>query len=411
MRNAVFIQLREPEAEEADWIGTSASGMLEPSTHRDSLSDLAGKLEGKQVIVMIPGTEVFITRADIPTRNRQRLLKAIPYALEEQLLEDVERMHFAVGARDAGGHIPVVILPQERMQQWQALLSKHHIHAHAIIPATLCIPWQSGQWSAMIDETGCMVRTGKDAGFCTDHEPFAELCALALESSTSRPEQLVLYQQIASLDSAALPALLEQFKVKVIEQGAEQPALQRLAQSWLKAPCINLLQGEFSQSSSTRKLIRPWYPAAATLLLLLGTQLVMHLTELYTLNRKSSALQTEIEQLFRQTLPEVKRIVQPRTQMEQTLRALQGGQREEILGFLPLLDKSGYLLKETPNLQLTGLRFQGGKLDIELTINNLQSLEQMKTRIEKSGLQAEIRSATRSGQQVTSRMRIWETRS
>ena len=48
-------------------------------------------------IVIVPSEDVLVTTVTLPKMNRSRLLQAIPYALEEQVIEDVDTMHFAAG--------------------------------------------------------------------------------------------------------------------------------------------------------------------------------------------------------------------------------------------------------------------------------------------------------------------------
>lgn len=73
-----------------------------------------------------------------------------------------------------------------------------------------------------------------------------------------------------------------------------------------------------------------------------------------------------------------------------------------------MLGKSGTVLKDVQGLELGGISFRGGRLDLDLKIPNLQSLDQLKqTLAERSGLEVEIQSATTgSDQRVQSRLRI-----
>ena len=56
---------------------------------------LAGAAE---IVVLVPGEDVLLTEARLSARNRAQLLQALPYAVEEQLLDPVEDLHFAATA-------------------------------------------------------------------------------------------------------------------------------------------------------------------------------------------------------------------------------------------------------------------------------------------------------------------------
>ena len=93
--------------------------------------------------------------------------------------------------------------------------------------------------------------------------------------------------------------------------------------------------------------------------------------------------------------------------MQQQLDKLQG-QQGAGGGFLSLLGQSGAVLKDMDGVEVSGATFRAGRLDVELTVNNLQLLDQLKQSLMESGrLSVEIQSATTGrDQRVQSRLRI-----
>ena len=127
----------------------------------------------------------------------------------------------------------------------------------------------------------------------------------------------------------------------------------------------------------------------------------------YRLGNESKQLSAQIEETFRKALPGSKRIVNPRVQMQQQLDSLQrragiGG------GFLSLLGQSGAVLKGMQGVEISGVSFRGGRLDMDLVVANLQLLDQLKQALMQPGrLDVEIQSATTGkDQRVQSRLRI-----
>ena len=47
------------------------------------------------------------------TAGRQKLLRAVPYAMEEQLSDDIENLHFALGPDLYDGIYPVAVTDPE----------------------------------------------------------------------------------------------------------------------------------------------------------------------------------------------------------------------------------------------------------------------------------------------------------
>jgi general secretion pathway protein L len=127
----------------------------------------------------------------------------------------------------------------------------------------------------------------------------------------------------------------------------------------------------------------------------------------YRLSRERDQLNAQIEETFRKALPETKRIVNPRVQMQQQLDSLQrragaGG------GFLSLLGLSGSVLKGMQGVEISAATFRAGRLDVDLTVANLQLLDQLKQALMQPGkLDVEIQTATTGkDQRVQSRLRI-----
>ncbi|MGB5338967.1 MAG: type II secretion system protein GspL, partial [Gammaproteobacteria bacterium] len=130
--------------------------------------------------------------------------------------------------------------------------------------------------------------------------------------------------------------------------------------------------------------------------------------ESYRLSQQQKALTAQIEQLYKQTFPNAKRVVNARAQMEQQLKQLQRQTGTGQTDFIVLLGETGSILKRTQGVEISSASFRDGRLDLELAADNLQILDKLKQELVASGrLQAEIQSATtEAGQKVKSRVRV-----
>ena len=119
MPEYLVIRIDQHQIQIADWIAVDASGVRcsDPST--GTLQDAAADVGEREVIVLVPSSEVLTTSVDIPVKGT-RLLAALPFALEENLAQDIEDLHFAAGIRRANGRTPVSIVAHERMEEWLA---------------------------------------------------------------------------------------------------------------------------------------------------------------------------------------------------------------------------------------------------------------------------------------------------
>src|ERR1700687_202408 len=81
-------------------------------------ANLAALAMGKEVIVIVPGEDVLLVHAKLPKMNRSRFLKVLPFALEEQLIDEVETLHFALAETQDTGDLAVAVVRQQKMQEW-----------------------------------------------------------------------------------------------------------------------------------------------------------------------------------------------------------------------------------------------------------------------------------------------------
>jgi type II secretion system protein L len=70
-------------------------------------------------IVIIPSEDVLLTQVNIPAKVKgQQRMQAIAAMLEEELLQDVDQLHFAAGKIDSQGNIPVAVINKATLAQW-----------------------------------------------------------------------------------------------------------------------------------------------------------------------------------------------------------------------------------------------------------------------------------------------------
>ena len=98
MAGQLFIRLDSPSPGLASWMVEGEITM----SGEGKLTAAAALASGRRVIVLVPGSDVLLVQAAVPTRKRERVLQAIPFALEDQLAGDVERLHFAIARRSNG---------------------------------------------------------------------------------------------------------------------------------------------------------------------------------------------------------------------------------------------------------------------------------------------------------------------
>lgn len=377
------------------------------SVHQGTLSEAAAALSGRRITVLVPGSSVLLASVTLPVRQRQRMLQALPYVLEEQLAGDVESLHFAAGQRGKDGAVSVAVVAREQMEQWLQALQLVGVQIHAMIPETLALPYNPEEWSLVLSGTTTWLRQGRMQAHVLEAGQAAELLELALNNANEAPARIRLYRD-ASVKGELLTQIehcCQQASV-TCEQEEYSDLLQLFACSFRASPPdLDLLQGRYSRREHLGKAWRPWR-AAAVLALLVAAVQGLHVGAHYRqLQREDALLGQEIEQLYLQTFPDARKVVNPRLQMEQRLRALKQGARGQEL--IRMLSAAGSALRQQAGVEFRALHYRTGELEFVLYTPDLQTLDKLKQDLLATGtLLVEISSANSTGNRVEGRMQI-----
>jgi general secretion pathway protein L len=406
MRNTLLLR-KDPGNESVwHWLQLDDKGRPQGSIHAGALSDAASEASGQRIVVLVSGADCLLTRVSIPGGSRQKLLRAVPYALEEQISEEVENLHFAVGSTQVDDAWPVAVINKQFMDELTEDFSEAGLDVQQVTPEVLALPYSDDETSVLVENDVALVRTDSTTGFAVDSDNLGILLAAQMTDDESALSPLRLFVREDSL-RADMMELVGETRV---EPFTGDP-INVFAQG-LDTRSINLLQGAYSRSRDWAALLRPWRATAALLVAGILVSNVVMGVDYFRLNKESEQLRAQIEQTFKEALPETRRIVNPRIQMQQQLDKMQR-QQGAGGGFLSLLGQSGSVLRGKEGVEVSAATFRAGRLDVELTVSNLQLLDQLKQALMESGrLSVEIQSATTGkDQRVQSRLRIEGVRS
>src|SRR3974390_891530 len=114
---------------------------------------------GRRVCVLVSGTDVLLADPEVPVKGGAKLQQLVPYALEEQLAEDIEELHFALGKRAAESfRVPVAVVARALLDQWLAQLRGAGIEPAAVYAESELLPENPGQAVALLEADTVCVR-------------------------------------------------------------------------------------------------------------------------------------------------------------------------------------------------------------------------------------------------------------
>ena len=370
-------------ADEAEWLRPDGE------VQRGPLADLSSQSDGARQILVAPSEAVTLHRLALPSRKRSTWARAVPFALEDYLVEDIETLHFALGGAVDGGYLPVAVVDRILLSAWLETCDQAGLTPAAVVPDSLLLPWQNDEWSVLLEARRALVRTGRWEGFATERDNLALLLAQALaEAGETKPRRLRVW--------GAPATELAETGVELSPEDTPIEPLALFASGYQPATVLNLLQGGYSRQAHWGRWLRPWRAAAALAGMTLLVQIAGQVYDHWRLQREVTALRTEIERTFKDALPEATRIVNPKVQMETRLRELapSGGS-----GFLELLYQGAQPLAHFPNVTLRGLGYRDGQLDLALEGGDPAVLDRLRQQFDRQpGLRMDMRTTQREGQ-------------
>lgn len=373
MRQRLVIRLNSDPAGTVHWIRLDADGRPEGHAESGSLAAAAAAAEGRRVVGLVPTADLLLLTARIPTRSRQKAMQAVPFALEDQVADDIDSLHFALGGAEGDGGLAVAVIARDKLQGWLQACQGAGLEPDQLYPDVHALPLEPEAWTVLVEGDRFAVRTAPQLGFSGDLDYLEVLLQGALdEAGEAGPKQLVVY-------SAEGPVAFAGSEIPV-DNREPGHTTEMLATGLDERAAIPLRTGPYARRRSLGVHWQRWRVAA---ILLAGWVLVdtgAAYLEQWRLGRQLSAVEREIEQTYRQAFPTNGPVLNPRLQMESRLTALRK-QAGADAGLLKLLDSVGPILRADAKVQLVGLNWRNQDLDLELTAPSTQAIDELNQRL------------------------------
>ena len=418
MAEYLVIRIGQSADKPVQWIAVDASGARRSPPGTGPLQQATADIGERKVIVLVPGTEVLTTTIDIPVRGG-KLQAALPYALEEFLAEDVDKLHFAAGTRRSSGRIPVSVVSREKLAGWLSHLAAAGIRPASVIAENYGLARIPGTISMLIAENGILINDGADNELVMqDVSPGDALAAIgALDNATAAetdksdpgpamPRHLLVYcepgiDERYELDWMAMRNELESVDVNLLPDGV----MPRLAVTVATGAGVNLLQGQFGRKTEYAGLFQPWKYAAVLLLTFFVVAVAGKAASYYSLTRQEAAYRQQFNEEYRQTAPGAPAVEDPASVVA-SLRARTGRTATPQL-FLQSLEHLSRALAENSEARIDAISYRAGVIDIRISAPNVSMLDSIQRTIGESGrFTASIQSTDQDGERINSRMQI-----
>lgn len=335
---------------------------------------------GQRLFLVFASADVLMTRVRLTRKQAKQFQRALPYLLEDDLLEPPEQLWYA-WSRPTGDDYPVLACDRGALAQLRS-------------------------W--------CLEQGVELAGASSDASLLAHRAPLRLADEHS---VLLLPDEAQALtvtpaEEASVRAALAPAEEDWDEITGRADVLEALAQGRTRNQYVELLHGEMRPpvvGGDQNWSWRQWRPlagfAAAALVLicaLLGVQQ-------WRYEKAAEQVRQSSSELYKELFPRDRATARLRAQFHQRLDSLGGGGRAGR-GFLDLMAGVGDILAEYRSQGVTTRRLQynqrEGNLQLELRADGYEAVEEVRKQLADQGLKAEIATARDDGDGVTARLRV-----
>lgn len=385
-----------------EWLRLAADTVDDNAEYAVGDAERLQEETGSESLVLIaPADKIGLRVFEFEASERKLLRQTVPYSLEDDLIDDVESLHFALGhINDA--RVDVAFVERDSVAEWRAQCAEQGLELQQVISELQLLPYQPDCWTLVVGDELWRIRYGVSQGFAMEADSAALALQLLLDNAAQPPAQLLVYANGADRDAIVnqLPELL-----RGLVSWQDDDYWTMVARAFRQGPePINLLQGEFAVSLPWKKWWGFWKTTAILVAAAVVVNIVFKVVSIQVLEHRNLQLRADTEQAYRQAIPRGA-VIRPEQQLRRQVEGLRGGSGER---FMPLLDRIATVLASVPGLQLQTLNYSGNQGEVRVTLlaNGFNDVEVARSSLEKAGLQAELGGSNSEGAKTRARLRI-----
>jgi len=207
----------------------------------------------RRIVALVPSEQVLLLDTPRMSAQRTQFLKAVGFALEDQLASPVEDLHFAIPERLDAARVTVAIVARDVLRAWLARLAADRIRPDVLIPETLAVPAGSSG-TVVLEEERAFLRNSSTAVACDFAGVPQWLEILAADQADAFMPEVRDFRAAIPL---RLPGKVGHYHAR------QRDPLAYFAAQLPAEPALNLLQGEFAPAHRGAPARRLWRNAAA----------------------------------------------------------------------------------------------------------------------------------------------------
>lgn len=381
---------------------------VDNAIHTGDINLLQETVKGRWVSLILPGQKIVSKRLVADIKDRNQLIKILPFEIEDNVVDPIENMHFHYGPVENG----MIALAYGKLDWISECIHEIEDLECEVIQCSadyLQLPRSEGEelsWTLLFENGQLTALIAKDEGFVIEKG----MATLFLEAAATRaiPKKVELFAE----NEDALIELKSLLPNSVIDSEDLQLE-ERIADYWGLLSPSQALRGNFRTGRLARKLpFAKWWDdyripiigAAAAFLLAIGATWLGQ--QKADEQRKTIFAQTD--EIFRQVVPSGK-INDPHRQLRGMLgKSTSSG--DGTSNAVHLIASVGPAIGAIGSVSVKSFRYSGSKKQLQMNVegNSYQDFESLRKKITDVGFEVEIKSQSAHGDVFQAQLRVSE---
>ena len=398
----------DPEQPRYSWVLQDALGDTRAKGAADSREVIEQTLvqnatEEVELIGLIPADETIFCIADIPARQSHLVAQALPYAIEEQVAQNIDTLHLALGRHTEDGYQVAAIDTGQMAYWWHLLGGWRNTQMTAVYPDAALLPMTENGWTLCLAEQSVLMRSdrGEWLSIQADNLPVAARI-MATPSTDSVMAEIPVRLYSSGTDREKQESIIREFseaseRLRVTMETLDMSVTELLAWSHYQQLCqpINLCQAQFSMKPGNSSSFSPWKPLIAVAAIWFVIQVTLEIGMGIYHHNQAEQLQNRAMAIYREVFPE-----DANTHAGNVQRVIQGQLRVAESGtsqadFMTLLRFTGDQYSQLPDpdsVAFNSINYSRsrGELVVDIRADSYERMSRLRDGLTNAGIQAQI---------------------
>jgi general secretion pathway protein L len=254
---------------------------------------------------VLGGAQVGWAQARLPQAKLREQMRALPFAMEDQLLREPGSQHFTPVLRE-GEDWAVAVIARDRLRRLKAQFEALGRPLDAAWSALACLPVMPDGWTIAIDGQHWLVRMSSARALVDD----TPLAAADADASSIVPAILTMSLEQARAQgtlpsSIAVMGGSDAVVAALASQGESVEVSSQASWPWYAVPhdAASLLHDEFQPAHARGQLVRAVRPALILVAVVLAVHLVLGMGSALLRKNDLKEMKSRMNQLARTQLP------------------------------------------------------------------------------------------------------------